>query len=95
MTKIQNLPESTRKIILWSVIIIIGLSLFAFYIKNVQKKLKSFEVEEFKKELQLPSFGEELKRLQKIEFPKIEIPEFDEEKLKELEKMIEETQKQK
>jgi len=70
ITKIQSLSESTRKIILWLVMIIIGLGLFTFYIKNIQKKFKSFEPEKFKEELKLPSFEKELESLQKIEIPK-------------------------
>lgn len=82
MTKIQNLPESTKKIILWSAVIIIGLGLLTFYIKNIQKRLKSIEGEKIKEELQLPELQEELKGLPKIEMPQIEIPEISEEELK-------------
>lgn len=71
ITKIQNLSESTRKVILWSVMVLIGLSLFTLYIKNVQKRLEGLEIEKFKEELQLPSFEKELERLPKIEIPKI------------------------
>ena len=78
MVKIQNLPESTRKVILWSVIVIVGLGLFTLYIKNVQKKLRSFEIRELKEELP------------KFEIPKGEMPEMEEKELKELEKIIEE-----
>ena len=74
MTRIQNLPESTRKIILWSIMIVMGLGLLAFYIKNTQQRLKNFELEQFKEELQLPSFEKELEGLEKIEIPKIEMP---------------------
>jgi len=94
--KIQDLPEFKRKIILWIVIVILGLVLVSFYIKNVQKRLKGFEVEKFKEELQLPSIKEGVKELPKleipkIEMPKVEVPEIDEEKLKEeLEKMMNE-----
>jgi len=73
--KIQNLPERKRKIIFWLLMVIISLSLVFFYIKNVQKKLKSLKIEESKK--QIP----------KLEMPKIEIPKIGErgelEKLKE------------
>jgi len=65
------LSESTRKIILWLVMIIIGLGLFTFYIKSIQKRLKSFESERFKEELQLPSFEKELESLPKIEIPRM------------------------
>ncbi len=69
ITKIQNLSESTRKVILWSVMVLIGLGLFTLYIKNVQKRLEGLEIEKFKEELQLPSFEKELKDLPKIEIP--------------------------
>ena len=70
ITKIQSLSESTRKIILWLVMIIIGLGLFTFYIKNIQKRLKNFEPEKTKEELKLPSLKKELESLPKIEIPK-------------------------
>lgn len=54
--------------------IIISLGLLVFYIKNIQERLKNFELEQFKEELRLPSFEKELEGLEKIEIPKIEIP---------------------
>jgi len=83
---VRDLPESERKIIFWAVIVIIGLGLFIFYIQNVQKRIKSFEIEKFKEELNLPSLEEEIKGLPKVEIPEIKMPETEEE----LEKMIEE-----
>jgi type II secretory pathway component PulM len=71
LKKIQNLPERKRKIILWSVVIIIGLILFVFWIKNVQQKLKIFEKEKIEQELQLPSLREKLKEIPKIKIPNI------------------------
>lgn len=65
LKKIRNLPESRRKIILWAIVIIIGLSLLSWWVRNYQEKIKSFEMEEFKKELKLPSF-EEIKILPEI-----------------------------
>jgi uncharacterized membrane protein len=76
--KIQNLPKETRQIILWAIVIIFGLILFFFWIKNVQSKLENFQKEEFKEKLNLP----------KLEVPKIEMPEFSEEELKKLEEMM-------
>lgn len=52
-------------------VIIIGMGLFSFYLKNIQKRLESFQTEEFKEQLRLPSLEEELKRIPKIEMPKI------------------------
>jgi type III secretory pathway component EscR len=59
LEKLQNLPEGKRKIILWSVAIILSLFLLSFYIKNSQQKLRNFHLEEIK----LPSFQEEFKTL--------------------------------
>ena len=65
--KLQNLSEQKRKIILWLVLIIVGLGLLSLWVKNFQEKLKSFEMEEFKEELELPLLEEELKKLPKIQ----------------------------
>lgn len=70
--KLQNLPESKRKIILWVIVIIISLILFIFWVKNVQKTLKNFPKEELKEKLQFPSFQEQSKEMPEIEIPKIE-----------------------
>jgi hypothetical protein len=72
LKKLQNLPESKRKIIFWSIIIVLGVGLLIWYVKSCQKRLEGFKVEEFKEELNLPSFGEGLKGLQDLEMPKIE-----------------------
>jgi hypothetical protein len=76
LRKLQNLPESKRKTILWSVVIVVGICFFILWIRNVQGKLRSFKKEEFK----IPPLSEELKGM-----PKIEFPEITEETLKELE----------
>jgi len=85
--KIQNLPKETRQIILWAIVIIFGLILFFFWIKNVQSKLESFQKEEFKEKLNLPKL-----EVPKIEMPEFEMPEFSEEELKKLEEMMGETE---
>ena len=69
LEKIQNLSERTRKIIFWSVIIIMGIILLCFWINNFQKKLKNLETEKIKEELKIPSLEEEFKNLP--EMPKI------------------------
>lgn len=59
--------------------VIISLSLVFFYIKNVQKKLKTFKVEESKKEIP------------KLEMPEIKIPIIGEgEDLEKLKEQLEE-----
>lgn len=58
--KIQKLPESKRKIILWLIVIIIGFILLTFWVRNFRESLKNFKTETFEKE---------------FNFPKLEIPQ--------------------
>jgi len=76
LERIQNLPERKRKIIFWLIVIIIGISAFAWWAKNLETRIKSFKSEKIKEELQLPELEEELKNL-----PKFEVPEISEEEL--------------
>lgn len=87
LQKLQSLPESKRKLILWTVVILIGISLSIFYVKSIKQNLENLKVEEIKKQLKIPEFQEKLK-----EMPKIEIPEISEEELKELEETMKETE---
>lgn len=66
LAKLQSLPERTRKIILWTVVIIIGLGSLYLLVRNFQQRLKNFEMEEFKEELNIPSLEKELKSLPKL-----------------------------
>lgn len=43
LKKIQSLPESKRKTIFWFIIVALGITLFIFYIKGVDKKIKSLQ----------------------------------------------------
>lgn len=70
--KIQGQPESVRKMILWSVVVILGLGLAIWWINNSYQKFKEFEKEKFMKDL--PAFEKELFE---IEIPKIEMPKID------------------
>lgn len=90
LLKIQKLPESKRKIILWVIIAVLALALLSVYVKNAQKRLGDVDLGEIKRELQPASLKEELEKLPKIEMPKIEIPEINQEKLQELEQAIKE-----
>ena len=62
--KIQKLPEAKKKIILWSIVIVLGLILLFFWTKKIQDKLGNFRAEEIKEELNLPN----------LEMPEINIP---------------------
>jgi len=79
LEKLRNLPERQRKIILWSVVIIIGILLFIFYIKSLKLRSESKSYEEIREQLKIPEFQERLKELPGIEMPEIEVPEISEE----------------
>ncbi len=87
LKKLQKLPESKRKIILWAVVITFALSLFIWWVRDIQKLLKNFQKEKIKEELRLPALKEELKEIPKFEVPKLP-PEILKEQLKELEKNL-------
>jgi len=70
LKKLQKQPRYIKKIILWSIVLIVGLVLLIWWIHSSAQKFREFKKEEFIEEINLPSFEEELK-----EFPKIEIPE--------------------
>lgn len=93
LKRVQNLPLVKRKIIFWVIITIFGLILFTLYIINLQYKIKTFPIEKSLKELKLPEFKKEIEKL-----PKTEVEE-EVKKLKgnieEIERLIEETEKQK
>ena len=81
LKRIQELPLTKRKIIFWSIIIILGLILFTLWGWNVKRKIKSFQTEKFLKDMNLPKLQEDIENLPKPELPKFNI----EENLKEIE----------
>lgn len=83
--RMQNLPEEKRKTIFWLIVIIVGISLLIWWVKNLQMQIKSFQSEKIKEELQLPKLEEELKSL-----PKFEMPEISDEELKKFEETLKE-----
>ena len=104
LEKLRNLPEKKRKIILWTVVILVGILLFIFYIKSLKLRLESKSYEEIREQLKIPEFQERLKELPGIEMPEIEVPEIseeewekikegqNEEEIRELEKIFKKTQ---
>lgn len=80
LRKLQNQPEHIRKIILWSVIVILGLILLSWWVKNTQNELRSFENKGLIESLELPE----------IEMLKLEIPKEINEELNKLKETLEE-----
>ena len=68
LQKIQNLPETKRKIIFWSLIVIIALILLFFVFNNFKKRLAELETEKLKEELKIPALEEELQNLPQLNY---------------------------
>ena len=66
LDKLRNQPESTRKLILWVVVVIIGLGLTIWWINSSYRKIKEFPKEGIIDKMSLPAFEEKL--------PKMEMP---------------------
>lgn len=81
LNKFRSQPERVRKIILWSVVIVLGLSLLTWWVKSIQERLANFESKNFMESLEMPE----------VETPEIETQELSEElqKLKETLEQIE------
>jgi len=89
MRSIPELSERTRRIIFWTVVIIISLGLLSGWVEITKNRMKSIKGEELKEELGIPHLEEQLKG-----FPKIEMPKIDEETLKKFEEMLKQAEKQ-
>jgi hypothetical protein len=58
--KIQNLPLIKRKVIFWSVIIIFGLILLAFWIRSSRRAIEGFQKERFLEQVRWPALKQGL-----------------------------------
>jgi len=86
---VEDLPQSTRKIIFWIVIILISLGLLINFVLATKERLGQTKGEEIKEELGIPILQEQWE-----EMPKIEIPEIDEDTLKELEELLKQAEEE-
>lgn len=82
--KLQKQPEHIRKMILWSVVIIIGLGLIIWWIDRSYRKIKEFDKEGFIERLNIDVLEDQLQDLPKIEMPQEELKRL-EEKIRKLE----------
>jgi len=73
LSKIQNLPERTRKIILWIAVVIIGLTLMSCWVYGLKKRLAEFRKENFPEEILkgMPPFNSGLPDFSPPEIPPI------------------------
>lgn len=54
--KIRNLPESKKKIIFWTAVIILGIGLLFWWGESLPRRLKGFQMADLK----LPEFFKEI-----------------------------------
>ena len=90
LEKIQKQPESTRKIILWIAVIIIGLALFLFWLYITKVQIKNFQKGKFFENIGMPDFNQSMQNIPAVELPATGTPELSEQELKELEKTLQE-----
>jgi hypothetical protein len=69
LEKIQKLPENERKIILWAVVVVIGLSFFVWYFKSI--KLVPVDKEQLESDLKIDDLKDDLNQLPGIEIPNL------------------------
>ena len=63
LKKIQQQPEYVKKLILWTITIIIGLGLIFFWYWNSYRGIREFSKEKFIKNLNFPSLKTETENL--------------------------------
>lgn len=90
--KLQNQSEKKRKLILWSIIIILSLFLGGFWINSSYKSLKNVSNINIFSGINISEIEEEIKEIQKIDFSFMTEEEIEEIKrdLERLEKELEE-----
>ena len=51
LEKLQKLSLTTRKIILWATVAIVGIIFLAFLVRNFQEKMKTFQSADFQDQI--------------------------------------------
>ena len=88
LKKIQDQPKSTRKIIFWIIVIIIGTIFLFTFIYSLKIRIETINPRKIFEQYKPPTFEEDLKKIPKIEIPEFPEIELSEEALKELEEAL-------
>ncbi len=67
LEKLQKQPEYVRKLILWTIIVIVGIGLAIFWIWSSHRRIEGFSKEKFIEEFNLPFLKSKIDKLPKIE----------------------------
>jgi len=62
LNKLQNLSENKKKIILWSIVAILGIIMIFFWLKTLGGRIKTISQNGFMEQLNLPSAEEVIKK---------------------------------
>lgn len=54
LSKLQNLPERKRKLIVWVVTIIVGIGVLSWWIPNLQEKLRDMKGQDIQEVFSFP-----------------------------------------
>lgn len=87
LQKIQNQSVYVKKIILWTIVIIVATGLFAWWLRSSWSKIKLFPAGEFKGKIDFPSWNGEKEKFQE-QMQEIKLPDVSEEDLKKLEEEL-------
>ncbi len=60
LAKLQNLPENWKKIILWTVVVVLGLAMGVFWVRGTMNSLSKIDIN---------------KEMQNVEIPQIDMPD--------------------
>lgn len=85
LKKIQGQPESTRKIIFWFLVIVLGVLFFGLWIFLAKQRMAKLDQNKLNLDIKLPQLEDRLKNL-----PSFNTPKIDENQLKELENLFKE-----
>ncbi|MDP3093915.1 MAG: hypothetical protein Q8N16_04150 [bacterium] len=83
LKRIQERPEAERKTIFWVLAVILGVLFFGGWLAITKERLAGINKEKVRQDLRLPELEEELSKL-----PKLEMPKFDQEQIKQLEELL-------
>jgi hypothetical protein len=91
LENLQKLPEQKRKIILWTVVVIFGVSFFIVWLISARNAIRNFPREDFFQKFE----GPKIPQMPKFEIPEPNLSEEELKALEELDKMIKEQEAQK
>ena len=94
LKKLRGQPENVKKIVLWSTVVLVGLTLFIFWLNSTKARLRNFQKDNILKDIGVPNLKKEIENIPPIEFPEIKVPELSEDELKAFEEAMKEAEEQ-